>query len=479
MLKLKQSKVINIINDIFRDSQQMNSAILIGSFAKNNPTHNSDIDYQVLVNNNFDKDILVNTIKLKFNNNFDYHIFLEDKNKLSLYMYECQIVVEIMIHLKLEEFNKYFLGDVLENIVNNIVMDKNNILLPYLENIKTENNIQIIKKKKEKLLYLITEFQSRFESLSREDSNSDGYKYSVLFSHALNSLIRIIYLCESDGRHEYMPKNFLTNYSYPLKLNIEELATMDLRKSNKHKRMLLDLFQQYLPFSIKKFTLDIDESNINKFLENIYKRDFFWNFRDMSKFNDKLQNNKIFRSTALCLIEDTELLEKELHNKNITTIIDLRAHRELEEVNYTDEFKNKFNVIHAPFDPWVQSIEFKNMHNTGSNIEIAYKFFSHECKQSMNKVITTVLDTDESIVIDCHAGKDRTGIIFTILHMLVNTKNENIYIDYLASKMDTKTEYIDIFINIVKETGGIIEYLKSCNLSGSQINNLKLKVGKV
>jgi len=39
------------------------------------------------------------------------------------------------------------------------------------------------------------------------------------------------------------------------------------------------------------------------------------------------------------------------------------------------------------------------------------------------------------------------------------------YTDYLASKMDTKKEYIDIFIHVVKNEGGIINYLKSCKIS--------------
>jgi len=60
--------------------------------------------------------------------------------------------------------------------------------------------------------------------------------------------------------------------------------------------------------------------------------------------------------------------------------------------------------------------------------------------------------------------------------MLVNSEKEIIYTDYLASKMDTKKEYIDIFIHVVKNEGGIINYLKSCKISDVQINNLIDKV---
>jgi protein tyrosine/serine phosphatase/predicted nucleotidyltransferase len=476
MLKLKQYEIIPLINKIFKNTQEINSALLIGSFGRKTPTHSSDIDYQIVVSDSFNYKILIDSLEQQFTHHLNYVIFLDNKNKLSLYMYDYQIVVEIIICKELKQLDKYFLGSEIESIQNSIIFDKSHLLYSYLTQITKDYITNAITIKKVKILYLITEFQSRFEALSREHSNSDGYKYGVLFSHALNALVRIIYLCESDGKYEYMPKNFLTDYSYKLKLNIEKLSTMNLQKVNKDKRMLLDLFIQYLSIAIDKFSVEVYKNNIIIFLENIYKRDFFWNYRDMSKFNNKLKNNLIFRSTALCLIEEKTLLEIELNNNNITTIIDLRAIREVEEVNYDDYFKKKFKIINVPFDPWVQNIEFKNMHNNGTNIEIAYKFFSYECKHSIKKVISIILDTKNSIVIHCYAGKDRTGIFFTILHMLVNTQKEVIYTDYLASKMDTKKEYIDIFIDVVDKEGGINNYLKSCDLSNKQISDLRNKV---
>ena len=203
------------------------------------------------------------------------------------------------------------------------------------------------------------------------------------------------------------------------------------------------------------------------------------NFRDLSKFNEKIKSNVIYRSSALCLVKEEKLLEKELTEKNIMTIVDFRADREIEENSYSKEFHCKFNIVHAPFDPWNQSIEFQNTYNTGTNVEIAYKFFSYECKDSIKKVILAILNTTDSIVIHCHAGKDRTGIFATILHLLVDGLNDSIYTDYLASKMDTRIEYIDIFLNIVEESGNIVNYLESCNLSLEEINNLKNRVSQI
>ena len=203
-----------------------------------------------------------------------------------------------------------------------------------------------------------------------------------------------------------------------------------------------------------------------------------WNFRDASKLNTNLKEKTIYRSSALCLVKEEHKLIETLNKKDINTIIDLRADRELKEHNYSTTIQNSFQVIHAPFDPWSQSIEFQNTHNTGTNAEIAYHFFVIECKLSIKKVIETVLENPKHTVIHCHAGKDRTGIIFTLFHLLSGANKETILLDYLASEMDTKEKLIQILLNQIEKEGGIKQYLLSCDLSKNQINKLKEKLCK-
>jgi protein tyrosine/serine phosphatase len=336
--------------------------------------------------------------------------------------------------------------------------------------------LQFTKTRKAKVTYLITEFRNRFAACSNAHAKSDGYKFSILLSHGLNAVVRLVYLCRGETEHDYMPPNFLTDYSYPLNLDIEKLGTMDLRQANWQKRKLLDLFLAYLPISIEKFDLNQDVSEITNFLENIYKRDFFWNFRDISKFHSKIRSGFIYRNSALCLIQEEDILLKMLHEHHIKTIIDLRANREIEENSYSENQKLCLNIIHAPFDPWNQSIEFQNTYNTGTNIEIAYQFFARECKPSIKKIVETILNVKNAVSIHCHAGKDRTGIVITLFHLLTEASEDEIFSDYLASEMDTKKEYLQTLLDIVNETGGIIPYFMSCDLQQTQIDLLKNKL---
>jgi len=471
-----QKRIIEKFNKIFKNINSIQSTIIIGSFGREMPKPNSDIDYQILVNESFDNHLFFNSIKSEFDNELKHSLFLENKNKWCFYLTENYIATEIFICSNLNELNKYYLGSEISDPENAVVFDKTKTVIPYLKKIQKEKQNNFSQIQKNKVQYLIIEFQNRFEACSSAHAKSDGYKFNILFSHGLNAVVRLIYLCNGATEYDYMPPNFLTDYSYKLNLGIEKLGTLDLRQANWNKRKLLDLFFEYLDIAIEKFEIDINKDEITDFLENIYKRDFFWNFRDISKFNSKIKKGIIYRSSAFCLVNEEERLIKMLEKHNIKTIIDLRADREIAENSYSERIKSKFNIIHAPFDPWDQSIEFRNTYNTGTNIEIAYQFFSLECKPSIKKVVESVLNTKDAISIHCYAGKDRTGIVITLFHLLTGANEETIFFDYLASEMDTKKEHLQILLDIIEDAGGITAYLKSCGLSEYQINELRLKL---
>lgn len=303
-----QIEIIEKFNTIFIKKDSIDSAVLIGSFGRKNQKPNSDVDYQLLVNESFSQNQFLKNIQLTFSHSLRYFIYLKQKNKWCFYLTEDYVLVEIFICNELSELNKYFLGSEITDVKNAIIFDRTENVESYLTK-QIQNKRKDFKNNQEsKVEALIIDFQNRFESCSNSHSRSDGYKFSVLYSHALNVVVKLIYLCEGGTEHDYMPPNFLTDYSYKLKLGIEDLGTMDMRFANFHKRKLLDLFEEYLPISIQKFKLKADEYQITNFLENIYSRDFFWNFRDVSKFNPKLKKGVIYRSAALCLYKNENSL---------------------------------------------------------------------------------------------------------------------------------------------------------------------------
>jgi len=474
MKTMIHTHIIKKFNSIFREIETVQSAIIIGSFGRKNPNPNSDIDYQLLISKSFSNGWFLEKVKTAFAEEFKYSIFLDEKKKWCFYLTEELIVTEIFLCEELQHIDKYYLGSDIRNHHDAIIFDKTNKVFPYLDEITQTKNARFSETQKNKVYYLITEFQNRFEACSAAHAKSDGYKFNILFSHGLNAVVRLIYLCEGKSKHDFMPPNFLTDYSYRLGLEIEELGTMDLRVANSHKRKLLDLFLKYLPIATEKFNIDSDILSIKFFLESIYKRDSLWNFRDVAKFNRKIKRGVIYRSSALCLYKGD--LDNIIDKYNIKTIIDLRANRELKDCDYSDEQKANFNITHAPFDPWAQSVEFQNTYNKGTNVEIAYKFFSLECKMSIKLIIETIINSNNAVNIHCHAGKDRTGITITLLHLLSKADEDVIHLDYLASEMDTDINYLMILFNVISDCGGIEKYLNTCQITDEQILMLKEKI---
>lgn len=468
-----QKKLIEKFNTLFRSNKDINSTILIGSFGRGTPKANSDIDYQILVNTRFNHEKFLDEIQKVFSNELRHHIFLKQKNKWCFYLTDNYLVTEVFVCCDLSQLDKYFLGSEIDKLSEAIVFDRTEILEQYLLQAIEEkkNEFEVIQK--DKVEAIVIDFQNRFESCSDAHSKSDGYKFYVLYSHALNLVVKMVYLCERRVEYDYMPPNFLTDFSYKLELGIEKLGTMDLRFANSHKRELLNIFEKYLPIIVKEFNLEIQVSPVTDFLESIFMRDYFWNFRDISRFNPKIRKGFIYRSSALCLYKDEPSLETKLKTHGITTIIDLRASKELKAIYYDSKQKEKYNIIHAPFDPWSQSVEFQNTHNTGTNAEIAYYFFSTECKSSIKILIEEIIHSKGAINIHCYAGKDRTGIVITVLHLLSGADKEIVLFDYLASEMDTRKYYIQIFLNEVDKKGGIVDYLIDCGVNESNIQKLK------
>lgn len=197
------------------------------------------------------------------------------------------------------------------------------------------------------------------------------------------------------------------------------------------------------------------------------------NFRDLSKFNLKIKKGIVYRASVFDLLNNNELLEE----KNIKSIIDLRADREIEAISYSNQILSQVKYVKAQFDPWDQPKWFKEKHNEGSNHEIAYRFFAMGCKDSIKKIFETILEEETgAIAIHCHAGKDRTGIVFSLLHLLLGTTIDDLNTDYLTSEMDVSLNKLKIALDVVENEGGIETYLLSCGLTEKHIEALKRKL---
>jgi predicted nucleotidyltransferase len=474
---MKQLKNIARLKKIFPIVKGIEVALLYGSFGRNEPSPNSDIDIQVLVNDEFENKFLMDELQKEFYSEIFTIREVALRNKFVAY-FEAQPKIEFTICRDISEINRNYLGSEIVDIHNTILYEKQGSkyeIASYLQKLVDEyNRNKTLQVSEKQVIDLADKFVYEFESCSYLHRRCDGYQFYYFYNIALQTAIQINYLVNGHSKFSFLPKNFIAKFLAKEEQNsfYDLKGTLFLPEANLQKRRLLDFFYK----SIQNLVSIEKQTELKHFCETIYNRDFIWNFRDISLHNPKIKNGLIFRTSMMTLFQNESFFESFINEKNIKTVIDLRAEKEVLESNYTENSLNLFAWVHTPFNPWKQSIEFQTMHHQGTNIEIAYRFFAMECKQEIKQAVEAILREENAIAIHCFAGKDRTGVFISMLHLLSGADLEIVYRDYLATEMDTNKKYLDVALDVIKQKNGIENYLLSCGLSNEQIKELKTKL---
>jgi len=471
---MRQSAIISRLKSIFSTIQGLNAAIIYGSIARNEATPNSDIDIQIVVDNNFDCMLLNKALKAEFSEDILTIHSVELRNKIVVYFKQLP-KMEIALCYSLEEVSRNYAGSDIKNVKQTILFErlpKSTQLEQFLNALISTDNTNSIE---QQVSELIDKFIYEFESCSNMHRRSDGYQFYYFYNIALHVAMQLRHLKNGQRRFVFLPKYFLSNSINSDEQNLfyELNGSIFLPEANQKKRKLLDFFYE----SIHGL---IDGKKYNELLtlcELFYQRDFFWNFRDVSTFNSQIMPNVIFRTATMSVFQHEKQFEELLAVNNIKTVIDLRADSEIEEKPYTEKTLSKFKYIKAQLDPWNQPAWFKNDYHYGTNDEIAYRFFAIGCRDKIKTAFEAIINEQEgAVAIHCFAGKDRTGIFVSMIHLLTGTPIEIIEDDYLASEVDVKLYRLKMVLDIIESEGGIESYLVNCEITPEQILQLKEKI---
>ncbi|MEA3450334.1 MAG: tyrosine-protein phosphatase [Bacteroidota bacterium] len=470
-----QYEIIKILKQGLQKNKEIKSAILYGSFARRDESANSDIDLAILVEKDFENTNLIqelNSLLSQFDLLHIFHVKL--RNKTAVYFKEIP-KVEITTLTKIEDFQRNYHGsNIPADLINTtILFDKTNTVNDFLQHLSGDSdNIN----KKQIVSDLIDKFVYEFESCSYNHSRSDAYKFYFFYNIAFHTAIQLKYLSSGKTNFYFLPKNFAVK-NFTNKEQREEFYQLSgstyLRDGNDKKRKLLNFF--YSAIQNEKY-YDIDKMKI--FLEQLFQRDFLWNFRDIAKFNSIANAKKVFRTSSPTPYQEDNFLLEYFKINNITSIIDLRAEHEINKNPYNNDFIKNYKYIKAPFDPWSQPEWFKETQHYGTNTEIAYRFFVMACKNEVKKIFNSIYETEGAVVIHCLAGKDRTGFIIMLISLLIETSYKNMLTDYLASELDAEESKFKIYYDNIMEEGGIIKYLKSCGLNERKLATIQQKLAK-
>ncbi|MCU0445140.1 MAG: tyrosine-protein phosphatase [Arcicella sp.] len=475
---MKQLKTIEQLQKMFPNITGIDIALLYGSFGRNEPTPNSDIDIQLLVNNEFDNKFLIDELQKEFHSEIFSIREVAMRSKVVVY-FTSQPKIEFALCTNISEIDRNYLGSEISNIADTILYVKQNSkyeIKTYLHKlVRDYNQSKSAEANAKQVADLIDKFVYEFENCSTMHRRSDSYQFYFFYNIALHVAIQLNHLSKGNKKFNFLPKYYIANI-----LTKEEQApfyglkgTLFLPEANQQKRRLLDFF-----YSAIENLVDVEKlEELRQCFEWIYERDFLWNFRDISTHNPKIKSGRIFRTATMTFFQNENRFDELLQEKKIKTVIDLRADKEIDEMPYSENSLSKFKYVKTQLDPWNQPDWFKENHHQGTNEQIAYRFFAIACSDKIKKAMEAIINEQGgSVAIHCFAGKDRTGIFISMLHLLAETPIEIINTDYLASEVDVKLQRLNLVLNIIEEKGGIEPYLIGCGLSENQITKLKSKL---
>jgi protein tyrosine/serine phosphatase/predicted nucleotidyltransferase len=474
---MKQLNTIKQIQQILPNVKGIQVGLLYGSFGRNEGNPNSDVDIQILVEDDFQSKDLISELKVNFKSKIQFINEVSLRNKVVVY-FQSHPKIEFGICHSIYQINRNFLGSEITYVTKTILYANNewkDKIDKYLQEIVEKRNLEKTAQNTEKsILELLDKFVYEFENCSNMHQRSDAYQFYFFYNIALHIAIQLKHISSGETKFNFLPKYFVAN---TLK-NQEQKAfynlkgTLFLPEANHLKRRLLDFFYS----SIETLVNKKKQEELKQFLEWIFERDFFWNLRDISTHNSKIKSGVVYRTATMSIFQKENRFDELLSNKGIKTIIDLRADREIDELPYDENTLSKINYAKAQFDPWNQPEWFKEKHHYGTDEEIAYRYFVIGCNDKIKTAIEAIIKEENATAVHCFAGKDRTGIFISLLHLLVDTPLETVYADYLASEVDVKPYRLEMVINIIKEKGGIVPYLLGCGLQETQIEQLKYKL---
>jgi hypothetical protein len=310
----------------------------------------------------------------------------------------------------------------------------------------------------------VDKFVVAFEACSSAHARSDAYSFYFQYNLALGRLVRILQLARVGYDHLYLPRNLLAgSLSLPEQLEMRALAgSLYLPEATRLKDQLAQRFVSGVIEARAKLGIERDAEQLRGLLERIRRRDVFFNVRDVARsFPGRVQPGRWLRASALSRWSRTSELREWLTHAGVSDIVDLRTPAETARMPYSPED--------------LKGIQHHGLPIVGpGSVEPDGHFFELLGQHSaqVQSVVRVLLRAEGSVVVHCHAGKDRTGWLCAMLQAAMHLPDAHIEEDYLASKMDTRGAFICSLLAALEARGGAGRVLLGLGVSPDEITAL-------
>ena len=183
-----------------------------------------------------------------------------------------------------------------------------------------------------------------------------------------------------------------------------------------------------------------------------------------------INSNCIIRSDYNSILPPSQNDINYLISNKISTIIDIRSYKEIKSTKNHFESLNNFKYFNYPIE------EGSEIPKTIDDVPKSYMEIA--CSKNIKYILEKIANSENGVLFHCSAGKDRTGVLTSIIYMLCNVSEKEIIKDYMISKENLRNKFeqlkannpnIDINIIIPKESY-IITFMKLFNEKFGDIN---------
>ena len=412
------------INIFAKNTDAVKAVISLNPIAPKNLVWSSSLNICFVLEKDRENDIL-NDLEVFFSDILYYTITLP--KKIILYFKtedkysQAQLVkLDIILVDDIKDIIKYLeeIFLTVNNLEHIILLDKNKdvtIKIANLFNKRKETPVII----KEKIVFNLYSFLDAFEHASHAHALRDSYHFYFNINIAYHYLLMLRYILTGNVDSLILPKNIYTLlFRTEDRADIERLEPKsDLRTAHNYKEKLTKNLLSTLEGLQTKYASDFNIPLVQQLLENILERDYFLNFRDTSLINTTImKKGMLYRSSTLSRYVGTKQLDELTKLTQWKTIIDLRFKEELEKYPYGD-FMQKYhiNYVNIPIDPRKVTEPIQLRFFKPDESHVSYEVILTYCHEELAKVFIALAKEPVPILIHCHSGKDRTGIVVALL----------------------------------------------------------------
>lgn len=261
----------------------------------------------------------------------------------------------------------------------------------------------------------------------------------------------------------------------PLRKRFRDVASgLDLASSHEDAERLLSFAESLAE--------DVTDRSAASFLESwlpalrwaVFVRDGLWNFRDVARHaRGALRSGVLFRGSSPTRYSDSDsgqVLISWLDATLVRAAVDLRTRDELEKHPYAAPWRDRLERRHTPFDGASQLSTPLADGTTG------YVRMFEQNRHAIREALTFLAGHEHPLLVHCHAGMDRTGVVVAVVGHLCSVPRESLLCDYLASGGTTAPPRMEDLLSHLEGIGGPASVARHLDLAEGVLDKLRSRL---